>query len=97
MFPKIGFVMLLTSISFFACSDQIDTDETLATLHNYTGLDGCGWVLEIENGKILEPINLDTFPVQLAEGKDIYITYTLTGGASICMVGDIVEIQTLKE
>ena len=53
--------------------------------------------VEIENGKILEPVNLDTFPVQLAEGKNIYITYTLTGGASICMVGDIVEIQTLKE
>ncbi|MEE2838337.1 MAG: hypothetical protein VYD51_05810 [Bacteroidota bacterium] len=31
-----------------------------ATLRDYTGLDGCGWVLE-SGGEVLEPINLESF------------------------------------
>ena len=30
-----------------------------ATLLDYTGLDGCGWVLESDGG--VEPINLESF------------------------------------
>lgn len=97
MLPKIGYPLFIALITFSACNAPEHEGEMLAILHNYTGLDGCGWVLEIDNGKILEPTNLSTFPIQLEEGKSLYITYTLVEGGSICMVGDLVEIQTLTE
>lgn len=97
MFNKWVIVLSVSLLTFSACTKTSHENETLAILHNYTGLDGCGWVLEIDNGKILEPTNLDVFPIELTEGKTIYITYTPVDGGSICMVGEIVEINTLTE
>lgn len=90
---------LLCSLVFSACSETQNPEagETTAILRNYTGLDGCGWVLEIADNKILEPTNLTNFPITLSEGKTVYITYQSTPAGSICMVGEIVEILTLKE
>lgn len=40
-----------------ACQEDETAPEctTLATVRDLTGLDGCGWVLELENGERLEP------------------------------------------
>jgi hypothetical protein len=66
-------------------------------LKNLTGLDGCGWVLQKNDGKYLEPTNLNKFDIELNDGKDLHVEYKSVDGASICMVGEIVEIKCLSE
>ena len=97
-----------------SCSKPINTIETQpeikvdkplcpkgvkATLKNLTGLDGCSWVLVLENGKKLEPTNLKKFDhIKLEDGKQVIVEYeTKPLAASICMVGTIVEIICISE
>jgi hypothetical protein len=82
---------------------------TMATIRDLRGLDGCGFVLELDNGERLEPVyNYDcgTPPlpaptidhVQFADGKRVSIAYNvLTDRVSICMVGKVVEITCISE
>ncbi len=66
------------------------------TLVDLTGLDGCNWVFEQSDGKRLEPINLkDKLPTPTA--KDYMVIYKpRTDGASICMVGTMIEIVCIS-
>ncbi len=53
--------LLFTSFAFLIALSACEEDETapecttLATVRDLTGLGGCGWVLELENGERLEP------------------------------------------
>ena len=91
-------------------SDSDNTDSSLkqsklcpkgvpATLNNLTGLDGCSWVLILENGQKLEPTNLNNFDnIKLEEGKKVFVEYEVKPNmASICMVGKIAEIKCISE
>lgn len=67
-------------------------------LRNLTGLDGCGWVLELDNGSKLEPRNLNDFNIELVEGKSLHVkTKEVEASAGICMVGKIVDVTCLSE
>ncbi|MDA0904112.1 MAG: hypothetical protein O3B70_07225 [Bacteroidetes bacterium] len=67
-----------------------------AVLRDYTGLDGCGWVIEA-NGTVLEPLNLGEFLSDPEDGMDLNVVYHVeTGYASICMVGDIVTLTACE-
>ena len=64
-----------------------------ATLHDYTGLDGCGWVIEADWGVLLEPLNLGEFIANPDPGMRLAIDYQEEGGyLSICMLGPIVTL-----
>ena len=64
-----------------------------ATLRDYRGLDGCGWVIEADEGDVLEPLNLGEFISDPDAGMRLAIEYQEEGGyASICMVGPIVTL-----
>lgn len=92
-----------------SCSKPINTLETQkdnpcpksvsATLKNLTGLDGCSWVLVLDNGKQLEPTNLKKFDnIKLEDGKKVFVEYEEQPYAvSICMVGTIVKITCISE
>ena len=71
----------------------------IATIRNQSGkLDGCGWVIELEGDKWLEPINLDE--VYRVDAKNIWLKYTpVRDGqmASICMIGEMVTVDDIKE
>jgi len=69
------------------------------TIHDYTGFDGCGLVLELENGTVLEPRNWSSFEndVHLTDNQKVWVKYHSTEGASICMVGEIVKLDALEE
>lgn len=70
-----------------------------AEIKDLTGLDGCGFVIELENGERIEPINYDDFDVELKDGEKIWVSYHLTPFliGSVCMVGDIVEIDCMTK
>ena len=67
-----------------------------AKFKDLTGLDGCGMVIQLQNGSYLEPTNLHEMDIEMTDGKKIWISYhSLPNMASICMVGDIVEIDCI--
>ena len=70
-----------------------------AELKDLSGLDGCGYVIELENGNKLEPLNLSDFDIDLKDGKKIWVSYHLTTSdiGSIYMVGDIIEIDCITK
>ncbi|MFM7850839.1 MAG: hypothetical protein ACKO96_02755 [Flammeovirgaceae bacterium] len=86
---------------------------TLAMVRDLRGLDGCGFVFELPDGKKLEPLRVwycGTPPIskeqmedplanfEFVDGKQVKIGYDLVEGqASICMVGTLVKITCLEE
>lgn len=68
---------------------------TKATIINYT-VDGCSWLLELEDGKKLQPETLDQ---KFQKDKlKVWIKYTIKkGGVGICMTGEMVNITAIEE
>ncbi|NOS90984.1 MAG: hypothetical protein HOP30_03615 [Cyclobacteriaceae bacterium] len=106
-------LVLLVIVS--ACSKETVTTSNCAieaTVRDLTGLDGCGFVFELNDGTRLEPQILmycGTMPLapeitndplynfQFVDGKRVKISYEQVEGASICMVGPRVKITCLTE
>lgn len=60
---------------------------------DYSGLDGCGWVVEDENGNISMVSNLDTHYPSLTDGQNIWIKYeVLPLCFTTCMTGGMIAI-----
>lgn len=112
---KLGIALLLAA-SLSACEKEtmgVDAQELVpATLTDLSGLDGCGWVFELNDGTQLEFITFMrcwtpgesgadmTSPFEdfvFEEGKKVWIRYEeLPEMGSICMVGPVVEIKEIK-
>lgn len=68
-------------------------DFVKATIINYT-LDGCTFMLLLEDGKKLEPVNLqDEFK---KDNFNCWIKYQHYKGNSICMAGEMVTITAIE-
>jgi hypothetical protein len=94
------FILIVFAFLLAGCtkSTSPETGAIAATLHDYTGLDGCSWVIKLENGEVLEPVNLADFTIELEEGKKVWLKYAEQNDlASICMVGLIVKIDRIWE
>jgi hypothetical protein len=95
---KIQFITFCIITILFAQSCSKDSSKKNGELKNFTGLDGCGWIIALEDGTNLEPTNLTEFDVEFVDGNKILVEYKQSNvGASICMVGEIVEIKSIKE
>jgi hypothetical protein len=111
---------LLLTIIFqtgFQCMDDFDENtracSTPATVVDLRGLDGCGFVFELEDGSRLEPVitmwcgtppvpeDQEEDPLKNFEwvaGKKVFIKYEIMQGmASICIVGETVKITCISE
>lgn len=111
------FFVIVSSLTFTGCSEEDITrscDQAVpATVRDLSGLDGCGFVFELEDGSKLEPFMLGycgtpPLPKEVTEnplynfewvdGKQVLIGYEVVpDAASICMVGKIVKITCLEE
>jgi hypothetical protein len=68
------------------------------TLRNLSGLDGCGFVFLMKDKKYLEPVNLEDFLISYKDGEKYLIKYEIAHHqASICMVGEIINIVELRK
>lgn len=81
---------------------------SIATVKDYTGLDGCGKLLVLENGEALEPMVMcgtpplsepDDFVLnKMKDGMKVRISYeAIHNAASICMAGTVVSITCINE
>ena len=109
--------IVVMTMMFSACDDnlmQASCDEGVrATVRDLTGLDGCGFVFELQDGTRLEPQRLmycgtPPLPKEVTEdplynfewvdGKQVVIAYKeVPETGSFCMVGPIVKITCLQE
>lgn len=67
-----------------------------ATVVDNTGLDGCRFMLLLESGQKVQPLNLEeNF---LKDGMKVWVKYTVEKDAmSVCMAGEIVKIISIGE
>lgn len=66
------------------------------TVVDYTGLDGCGFVIELDNGEKLEPAKYPQH-FQFYDGQRVALNYAERRDLmSTCMVGKIVEITQIE-
>ncbi|HYC40086.1 MAG TPA: hypothetical protein VEB63_06300 [Chitinophagaceae bacterium] len=94
LFNKILLALLLAlSVDQASCGRA---GEVEGTVKDFTGLDGCRLLIELEDGKRLEPQKLPE-GVTLEANRRVAIRYReMTGQMSICMVGPVVEITSLR-
>ncbi len=99
----IGLVLLATMQScFLFVKKKIETLKepvplhigyTKATIINST-IDGCLWMIQLEDGKMLEPVNLkDEFK---KEGLKVWIQYKHYENYSFCMAGEMVTVTAME-
>ncbi|MCF8372931.1 MAG: hypothetical protein K9H64_15020 [Bacteroidales bacterium] len=102
--PALLFIILIFGLS--ACDEKetnapvylkYTCDET-GIIHDYTGLDGCGFVIELTDGHVLEPQFIDDSTFIFEDGKPITLSYTVPAEyGSVCMVGTVVHITCISE
>jgi hypothetical protein len=108
--------LTLSVIGFSQCNDEVtiekDTCSTPAIVRDKTGLDGCGFVFELNDGTYLQPViiafcgtepfsNANTedplASFQLVDGKHVYIDFEEVSAMSGCMNGKSVRITCISE
>lgn len=90
-------VFIFAAILICGCNRSTCENAQAATIVDYTGLDGCGLVIQLQNGTVLEPVNLNDFNLTPTDGMKVWVKYHEIAGGSICMVGQIVEIDCLAK
>ena len=91
--------LLLFSLLVLSCKNEDDTllcDEK-ATLRDFTGFDGCAYVLILDNEEVLEIGELEFEPdFEFSDGLSVSVTYEQFEGASICMIGPMVRLLCIE-
>lgn len=86
-------------VGLSACDKQTDPvqecpDGVTATFRDRTGLDGCTYVLQLENGAFLEVANLELLDITPTNGLKVRVQYdALPNMVSICMLGPVVQVS----
>ena len=93
-------VLLVVSLSLFlSCRNEDDAllcDEK-ATLREFTGFDGCAYVLVLDNEEVLEIGELVFEPdFEFSDGLRVSVTYEEFSSASICMIGPMVRVLCIE-
>ena len=108
-------ITIFIAVAFIRCNDNVVevSCSTPATVVDLTGLDGCGYVFELEDGTRLEILRMmycgtpplpkevtedPLYNFEFVDGKKVFIDYDLVEGyGSICMVGKIAKITCIQE
>jgi hypothetical protein len=105
-YNKIDDKILYTNcIDYFAavkltCVTIIDSSamcQHTGTVVDNSGLDGCGFIIKLDNGEVLEPVSIPLY-FQLYNNQRVKLSYKeRTDMASTCMMGKIVDITCIEE
>jgi len=71
-----------------------------ATIIDYSWLAGCNYLIELNDGTLLMPYNLNDFDIELEDNKKIWIRYHLkdtSGMIFLCHCGNVIEIEEIRE
>jgi hypothetical protein len=107
------YIFILLAIQFSCREDYKPTAEeiksencaTPARIKDLTGIDGCGYVFELNDGTRLNPIcsngeelksSAKSQDIEYVDGKRVFIDYKVCDGFDACMVGPVVEIICIR-
>ena len=101
------FLLLLTCLTFFlncktkptVLKDEQSKCKTVATVKDFTGLDGCTFLIILENGDKLLPAKLNNESFTFRDGQKIRFDYKeMKDAMSICMAEKkIIEVTCIEE
>ena len=93
-------VLLVVSLSLFlSCRNEDDAllCNEKATLREFTGFDGCAYVLVLDDEEVLEIGELVFEPdFEFSDGLRVSVTYEEFSSASICMIGPMVRVLCIE-
>jgi len=96
-------LLILLSCLFILCAskcgDKMETSNcsTIGTVKDFTGMDGCQFLIILENGEKLQPMNEGKSKVDWKDGQRIrFDYYETTDHMSICMSGKMVIVSCLE-
>lgn len=93
---KIIYLLIATMSMAAQCTDDdLKICKFDGTVVDYTGLDGCGLLIQDDKGEFFEPYSLPD-GMQIMDGDKIKFNYKPVDGASICMKGQLVEVTCLE-
>jgi hypothetical protein len=87
----IALLLVLTGVQ---CSKE-KLFEAYGTIRDYTGLDGCGLMIDLDSGGRLEVVSLPP-NTTLVAGKRVRVEYKPVPAFSICMAGTTAKIIRLQ-
>lgn len=106
-------IFIFCGVVLLGCENESDsTCDFNATVKDLSGLDGCGFVLELEDGSSLQPLRVfdcgtpplpkevtedPLFNFQMFDGQKVRISFDETDMLSSCMVGRVVKISCIEE
>jgi len=93
-------VLVLLAISCNEKSNEITSSQYSGVVKDYSELDGCGYIIELENGDKINPVIINNANIELQEGDSVEIIYEIIDSiASICMIGEnaVVTFLNLNE
>jgi hypothetical protein len=98
--------LLILLSSFFLLTGQTckqknggqDADcKFMGTIKDFQGLDGCGYMIVLENGEKLQPVKYASENLEIKDGQKIKFSYQeVTNQVGICMAGKMVEINCIE-
>ena len=71
-----------------------DKQAVFAKVIDYSEVSGCTYLLELSDGKKLEPVNLEEQYRRV--GLKLFITYKIYDGVSVCMAGKMVTLTSVS-
>jgi len=89
---KLALVCLLAALG--TTSATAATQKATGTVVDARGLDGCTYLIRLDDGQTLEANVPAEYQV---DGLPVTITYTPVDGASICMAGEMVDLKSIKK
>jgi len=105
IFSNFYIVLFITLIAFTSSCTQLKNknnnqcpNQVEGIMINMSNLDGCGWMIQLNDDSKLNPINLDDFSITLLDNKKIIISYTEnTDMMDSCMAGKIISIICITD
>ena len=69
----------------------------IGTIQDFQGLDGCGFMIVLENGEKLQPVKYTTDNFDIKDGQKIKFNFEeVTNQIGICMAGKMVEVTCIE-
>ena len=90
---SITLIIICSFFQFFSCKKNNDCVN--GTIKDFTGLDGCGMMIVLDNGERLDPVSLPN-NISLIPDKKVCIGYKEKPPFNTCMAGKTVKITSLK-
>ncbi len=95
---KILFILVTFTLVFQSCKTDEGCPDGISGTLVELNLDGCSWVIELEDNKKIIPVNFDSFGIEKENDIKLLITYSqLNDVAGICMAGKMVELSCVQK